>query len=145
MPEPVDTWALNILFPFMILIGGYLLWLGDFAPGGAFQSGVVLAAAGVMLWQSGRLPGFGFPFLWIRIVFVSGFTAFLLSAVSSLLRSQALLTLPESKVWVLCMEYAATVSIAACLISLVAACGRQRPDGREEQSDVSPAAGGTDI
>lgn len=144
MPEPVGTWALNILFPFMILIGGYLLWLGDFAPGGAFQSGVVLAAAGVMLWQSGRLPGFGFPFLWLRIVFVSGFTAFLLIAVSSLLRSQALLTHPESKMWVLCMEYAATVSIAACLISLVAACGRQRPKGRGAQSEVSPAAGKAD-
>ena len=122
-PEPVGTWALNLLFPFMILIGGYLLWLGAFAPGGAFQSGVILAAAGVMLWQSGRPCLAGVPFFWVRICIVSGFGAFLLLAVSSVVRGQELLTHPESKIWILGVEYAATLSIATCLISLVVACG----------------------
>jgi uncharacterized MnhB-related membrane protein len=121
-PEPVGTWALNILFPFMILIGGYLLWLGAFAPGGAFQSGVILAAAGVMLWQSGRPCLAGVPFFWVRVCVVSGFSAFLLLAVSSLVRSQELLTHPDSKIWILGVEYAATLSIAACLVILAENC-----------------------
>ena len=134
MPEPVGTWALNILFPFMILIGGYLLWLGDFAPGGAFQSGVVLAAAGVMLWQSGRPCLGGVPFFWFRVCIVSGFGTFLLLAFSSVFRGQELLTHPESKIWILGVEYAATLSIATCLISLVVACG-QRAEVRGQKSE----------
>lgn len=134
-PEPVGTWALNVLFPFMILIGGYLLWLGTFAPGGAFQSGVILAAAGVMLWQSGRPRLIGVPFLWLRICIVSGFGAFLLLAFSSVVRGQALFTHPESKIWILGVEYAATMSITACLISLVIACG-QRAGDRSQRSEI---------
>lgn len=43
--------------PTMILIAGYLLWSGADAPGGAFQAGAVLAAAGVLLILAGiRLP-----------------------------------------------------------------------------------------
>ncbi|MFW5819379.1 MAG: hydrogenase subunit MbhD domain-containing protein, partial [Desulfovermiculus sp.] len=124
-PEPVATWVLNVLFPFMILIGGYLLWLGAFAPGGAFQSGVILAAAGVMLWQSGRTCLCRIPFVCLRGLLAAGFSAFLLLAAASLVRSQELLTHPQAKFWILGVEYAATVSIAACLISLVVACGQR--------------------
>jgi multisubunit Na+/H+ antiporter MnhB subunit len=133
-PEPVGTWVLNILFPFMILIGGYLLWLGAFAPGGAFQSGVILAAAGVMLWQSGRPCLGGVHFFWFRVCIVSGFGSFLLLAFSSVVRGQELLTHPESKIWILGVEYAATLSIATCLISLVVACG-QRTEVRGQKSE----------
>ncbi|MFO7726877.1 MAG: hydrogenase subunit MbhD domain-containing protein, partial [Desulfonatronovibrio sp.] len=37
--DPVGIWIIKILLPLMLLIGGYLLWLGAFAPGGAFQAG----------------------------------------------------------------------------------------------------------
>ena len=127
-PDPVGTWALNILFPFMILIGGYLLWLGAFAPGGAFQSGVILAAAGVMLWQSGRPCLICVPFFWLRLCLVSGFGAFLLLALTCVVRGQELFTHPESKIWILGVEYAATLSIATCLVCLVVACGKKTED-----------------
>ena len=48
----------RLLLPVMILIAGYLLWVGAHAPGGVFQAGSVLGAAGVLLllsgWRAGR-------------------------------------------------------------------------------------------
>lgn len=41
--------AERVLVPVTILIGGYLLWRGSRAPGGAFQGGAVLAGAAVLL------------------------------------------------------------------------------------------------
>ena len=43
----------QILVPVLILVSGYLLWAGAHAPGGAFQAGSVLGAAGVLLLLSG--------------------------------------------------------------------------------------------
>ncbi len=117
--EPVGSWIVKLLLPLMVLIGGYLLWLGAFAPGGAFQGGVVLASAGVMLWQSGH-PSLGLmPRLWWKILLCSGFLSFLILAFSSLFYTDQLLTHPATKTWILGVEYAATLSIALCLISLV--------------------------
>src|SRR5690606_24075964 len=41
--------AERVLVPVTTLIGGYLLWRGSRAPGGAFQGGAVLAGAAVLL------------------------------------------------------------------------------------------------
>ena len=47
----------RLLVPVLILVAAYLLWVGAHAPGGAFQAGSVLGAAGVLLLLSGwRLP-----------------------------------------------------------------------------------------
>ncbi|MDZ7762564.1 MAG: NADH-quinone oxidoreductase subunit K [Desulfovermiculus sp.] len=79
-PEPVGSWIVNIILHFMILTGGHLLWLGSTGPGGAFQSGVILAAAGVLLWQSGRPCLCALPRISLRIFLAAGFSAFLLLA-----------------------------------------------------------------
>ncbi len=119
--DPVGRWIIRILLPIMVLIGGYLLWLGAFAPGGAFQGGVVLAAAGVMLWQAGH-PSLGLlPRLWWIVLLFCGFLSFLILAFWSLFHSGRMLAHPENKLWILGVEYAATISIATCLISLVLA------------------------
>ncbi len=117
--EPVGRWIIKLLLPLMVLIGGYLLWLGAFAPGGAFQAGVVLASAGVMLWQIGH-PSLGLlPRVWWKILACSGFVSFLVLAFWSLFYTDQMMTHPEAKIWILGIEYAATLSIALCLISLV--------------------------
>ncbi|VAX05289.1 Na(+) H(+) antiporter subunit B, partial [hydrothermal vent metagenome] len=46
---PVLDMLSRLLVPLLILVAGYLLWVGTHAPGGAFQAGSVLAAAGVLL------------------------------------------------------------------------------------------------
>ena len=43
----LDTLS-RLLVPLLILVAAYLLWVGAHAPGGAFQAGAVLAAAGGM-------------------------------------------------------------------------------------------------
>lgn len=117
--EPVGRWIIKLLLPLMVLIGGYLLWLGAFAPGGAFQAGVVLATAGVMLWQTGH-PSLGLlPRMWWKIILCSGFASFLILALWSLFYTDQMMTHPGAKVWILGIEYTATLSIAVCLISLV--------------------------
>ncbi|WP_045215041.1 hydrogenase subunit MbhD domain-containing protein [Desulfonatronovibrio magnus] len=126
--EPVGRWIIKILLPFMVLIGGYLLWLGAYAPGGAFQAGVVLAGAGVMLWQAGHPSIAVLPGIWWRILLCSGFSAFLILAVLSLFYADQMLTHPQSKAWILGIEYAATISIAICLVSLIQASPGSKPD-----------------
>ena len=46
---PVFDSLAHWLVPVLILTAGYLLWVGAHAPGGAFQAGAILAAAGVVL------------------------------------------------------------------------------------------------
>lgn len=117
--DQVVNWSIKVLLPIMVLIGGYLLWLGAFAPGGAFQAGVVLASAGVMLWQAGH-PSLGMlPRLWWKTILSAGFVCFLILALWSFLYTEQMLTHPKNKIWILGLEYAATLSIALCLISLV--------------------------
>jgi len=52
-PGPVLDMMSRLLVPLMILVAGYLLWVGSHAPGGAFQAGSVLAAAGVLMLLAG--------------------------------------------------------------------------------------------
>lgn len=129
--EPVGRWIIKILLPFMVMIGGYLLWLGAFAPGGAFQAGVVLAGAGVMLWQAGHPSLAVLPESWLRMLLGAGFSAFLLLAFISLFYSDQMLTHPQSKAWILGIEYAATLSIAVCLIALIQASPGSYPEKRK--------------
>ena len=50
-PAQIQILLLRLL-PFIVIVGAYLLWIGKYAPGGAFQAGAVLAAGGVLLVTS---------------------------------------------------------------------------------------------
>ena len=41
-PSPILFLLLRRLLPFIILVSGYILWIGKYAPGGAFQAGAYL-------------------------------------------------------------------------------------------------------
>lgn len=75
------------LFPPMVLVAGYFLWLGKFSAGGAFQAGVVLGAALVLLWLSGASRvALAFTHWSGRVLVALGLLAFFLTAIASLLR-----------------------------------------------------------
>lgn len=76
----VLLWLVRVLVPLMVLVAGYLLWVGGHQPGGAFQAGAVLAAAGVLLNLSGLLPSWTEPEWNLRTGLVSGLLFFLLIA-----------------------------------------------------------------
>ncbi len=110
----------RLLVPLLILVAGYLLWVGAYAPGGAFQAGSVLGAAGVLLILAGwRLSPklAGMP---LRISLVAGMVLFaVIGIVLALLGGQLLeLTPTYASVLIVLIESDATISIGVALIAL---------------------------
>jgi multisubunit Na+/H+ antiporter MnhB subunit len=110
----------RLLTTLMILIAGYLLWVGAHAPGGAFQAGAVLGAAGVLLLLSGwRLPAplAGWP---LRLALIAGVAVFAAVAAGVMWTRASLLEYPPQ--WagglIMLIETAATLSIGATLAAL---------------------------
>ena len=106
------------LTPVLILVSGYLLWVGAHAPGGAFQAGALLAGAGVLL----RLAGFPDqqipPAMVLRGLIIAGASLFLAVGLGVMLAGRGFLEYPPS--WagglILLIETAATLGIASTLV-----------------------------
>ena len=119
-PEPVLSLLVGGLAPLMILMAGYLLWVGANAPGGAFQAGSVLAAAGILLLLSSkRFPVrlMGWP---LRVVLLLGLGAFTAVGMTLLFVSGGFLHYPSGLAGavILFIEAAATLSIGVTLAAL---------------------------
>ena len=119
-PEPALAALSRLLAPLMILVAAYLVWVGAHAPGGAFQAGSVLGAAGVLLRLSGwRLSrrSTGWP---LRLVLVLGVVVFAFIGLAVMAFGQPLLGYPSgwAKPAILTIELAATLSIGAILAAL---------------------------
>ena len=114
---PVFCGLVRWLVPLLILAAGYLLWVGAYAPGGAFQAGATLAAAGVVLRLAGNdsagLPG-GQA---LRAALAVGIGLFLLVGIGVMVDDGRFLQYPQawSGALILLIESAATLSIAAAL------------------------------
>lgn len=120
----------KLLTPFMIVVAGFLVWIGSSGPGGAFQAGAVLGAGGILL----ALAGYGRP-VWanqhlIRTTLSIGLLAFIGIALLPLAGGGALLEYPDSmrKALLLLLEGLLTLSIGASLASLFLASA-SRDDG----------------
>jgi multisubunit Na+/H+ antiporter MnhB subunit len=125
------------LVPVLVLTAGYLLWVGAHAPGGAFQAGATLAAAGVVLHLAGR-PRTGLPAGFaLRLLIAAGVGMFLLVGLTLLGMGQPFLGYPPA--WagalILIIETAAMLAIAATLVLAFI--------GEEPQSTGGNAAAGT--
>ena len=106
--------------PTMILIAGYLLWSGADAPGGAFQAGAVMAAAGVLLILAGvRLPwrSEGLP---LRVGLAVGLAVFVGLGIAGILAGSVFLdySVLGGGVVTLVLESSATVSIGLVLLEM---------------------------
>ena len=125
---PVLTALFCLLVPVMIVVAGYLLWVGAYAPGGAFQAGSVLAAAGVLMLLCGkrlttRLAGWP-----LRLGLMLGTAVFMAVGAAVMLSGAYLLQYPVA--WagglILLIEAAATLSIGITLTALFSGT-RQHP------------------
>ena len=115
---PVFDGLARWLVPVLILTAGYLLWVGAHAPGGAFQAGATLAAAGVVLRLAGR-HRVGLPHgIWLRILMAAGVGVFLLVGLALLALGRPFLGYPPAwaGVLILVIESAAMLAIAATLV-----------------------------
>jgi multisubunit Na+/H+ antiporter MnhB subunit len=121
-PNILLLWLVRVLAPVVVLTTVHLLWLGDHAPGGAFQAGVVLAAGFVLLWLSGHPSLALLPRAAWLVCLVAGFGAILLMAVLTTVGSTTVgLAYPQkwAKPLILFLESIATLSIGVVLASLV--------------------------
>lgn len=124
--QPARPWQLllswtRILVPLLVVVGGYLLWNGASAPGGAFQAGAMLAAGAVMLRIVGILPPLRWSFWWLRLSVTGGALLFLSVAILTAWTGQGWLVypIPIAGWLILLIELFATVSIAVTLTLLV--------------------------
>ena len=108
---------LRLSAPVLTVIAGYLLWIGAKAPGGAFQAGAVLAGVGVLLHVAGLLKLRPSVLRWAA---VAGLLVFVAVGLAMLAQNGALLDYPPASAggWILLIETAATISIAAILTAL---------------------------
>jgi multisubunit Na+/H+ antiporter MnhB subunit len=125
-PQRIQMLLLRLL-PFIVIVAAYLLWVGKYAPGGAFQAGAVLAAGGVLLVTS----AVRFNQLTIQSIPISlsiGLLTFLAVALATMIGGGNFLQypLPWASMLILIIEAAATISIAVILTILF--LGR-KPDG----------------
>ncbi|WP_084332728.1 hydrogen gas-evolving membrane-bound hydrogenase subunit E [Marinobacterium jannaschii] len=109
---------MRALVPLLIVMSGYLLWVGAHAPGGAFQAGAVLAAAGVLLHLGGQQALCTPTPCYLRALLVAGPAGFLLVGLGSMLNGSAFLAYPPewSASLILLIETGALLSIAATLL-----------------------------
>lgn len=134
MLSALTSWVV----PLLILAAGYLLWAGGHAPGGAFQAGALLGAAGVVLRLSGE-PSAGLPPLpWLRIGIGLGVLVFTLTGLALMALGNGFLTYPaaSAKWLILFIEAAATLSIGATLAAAYLA-----GEPAAERVTVKPAGG----
>jgi multisubunit Na+/H+ antiporter MnhB subunit len=118
--NPVLSAMVRILVPLMILIAGYTLWVGGHAPGGAFQAGAILGAAGVFWFVADSSTGNPKASWVFKLLLVAGFSVFLCIAFLVMSAENNFIQYPSD--WagslILCIEAAAALSIGATLAAL---------------------------
>jgi len=133
---PVLAYLVRLLVPVMLLVAGYLTWVGSSRPGGAFQGGAVVAGAGVLLLLAAMVPLPQRRRL-LRGLLVMGFGLFLAVAGGMLFLGNNLLEYPPdwAYILILAIETLLTVSIGLTLALLflgvipeVAATRQRRED-----------------
>jgi multisubunit Na+/H+ antiporter MnhB subunit len=134
----VLSWLVGILVPVAVLVAGYLLWLGKTAAGGAFQAGVALGAAGVLMWLAGHRP-LQREWQW-RALLPLGFIGFMAVGIGVMTGDRALLEYPRAHAGtlILLIETAAAVSIGATMTALF--IGLHFPPGDPASGRKGPAA-----
>jgi multisubunit Na+/H+ antiporter MnhB subunit len=115
--RPLLMSLLRVLLPVLVLAAGYLLWIGAFAPGGAFQGGALLGGALVLV----MLGGLARPVLHrgglLRAGLVLGVMVFATVCAITLRLTGGLLQYPPGRggVWIMVIESAALISIGLTL------------------------------
>ncbi len=127
------------LIPVFAVIAVYILWAGSHRPGGEFQAGAVLGAAGILALLVGKaVPGSRRALLRHLMVVGGGATFLGMGAVGLLMTGDFFGFAPGwAKGAILIIEVAAVVSVAFVLICLFAG-GVARLSGDVEHRPVGP-------
>jgi multisubunit Na+/H+ antiporter MnhB subunit len=125
----------RVVAPLMVVMAGYVLWVGSYEPGGAFQAGCLLASLGVLLGLSGLHPPH-----WLRpkledLLLVLGLVVFLFVGAGVMLVRRNFLEYPPeaAKTLILWIEAAGAISIGVILAALFVG-GRLAGSPRREEN-----------
>jgi len=121
-PSPILITLVRVLVPLVVVVAGYVLWRGTAAPGGAFQAGAVLCAAGIMMAVTGLRHGLRGQ-RWVdRTAIVLGFSMFLALSLGVMFGDRQFLEFPPGLAthFILAIETLLTISIASILVALFA-------------------------
>jgi multisubunit Na+/H+ antiporter MnhB subunit len=115
--RPLLTSLLRVLLPTLVLVAAYLLWVGAFAPGGAFQGGALLGGGLVLAMLGNVAPSALYRVPWLRAGLVLGVLVFAGVAWVTLAATGCLLQYPRGTggTWILIIESAALLSIGLAL------------------------------
>jgi len=133
-PSPILILLLRCLLPFIILAGGYILWIGKYAPGGAFQAGAILAAGGILL-STAAVPFNRFARKTMPFAMGIGLLIFLVVALATMKVRGNFLQYPvaQAGTLILVIEAAATISIAIILtILFIGGNPEESPTAKDE-------------
>lgn len=132
-PGPEDVFLaafFRVAAPLMIVVAGYVLWVGKHAPGGAFQAGAILAAVGVLAVVSHRIKTI--TGVWRQsLVLVLGLVTFITVGLGTIHGGGSFLEYPPGRAGalILLIESAAALSIAMALVVLFIGCLQNDPAG----------------
>lgn len=118
-PGAVLSAFMAVITPVLVVVSGYLLWRGSHAPGGAFQAGAMLGAAGILSLLVSPSQFGSRREARLRALLVVGPLLFLSLAIAVMAGGSLLQFHPD---WaggvILLVEAGATLSIAAALVVL---------------------------
>lgn len=119
-PGPVLDNLARFLVPVLIMVAAYLLWVGAHAPGGAFQAGSVLGAAGVLLLLAGWRLSPSLAGLPLRLTLVAGLGAFVAVAALTQFMTGQVLQYPvdQAGTFIFILETVAAISIGVTIAAL---------------------------
>ncbi len=120
LDNPLLRAVMAWLLPLILVVAGFLLWAGSYQPGGAFQAGAVLAAAGVLLRLAGVTTAWLDNATLMRAGLALGLLTFLGIGLLVMLPGVPFLTYPaeHAGALILLIELTLTLSIGLTLISL---------------------------
>ena len=115
--RPLLQSLLRVVLPLLMLAAGYLLWIGGFAPGGAFQGGALLGGALVLAMLGGRGRRVLNHERLLRAGLVLGALVFAAVCAVTMLLTGGLLQYPPGSggTWIMVIESAALISIGLTL------------------------------
>jgi multisubunit Na+/H+ antiporter MnhB subunit len=128
--EGVLVFLAQLLPPFGVLMGIYMVWIGTDYPGGKFQGGTILAAMWILTRMAGITDTPPISRRWLRIVLIAGPAAFLAIGFTGFAVPGTFLAYPAgfAKPIILIIEAAMTPSIAAALALLLAGPPERKPN-----------------
>lgn len=115
--RPLMLSLLRLVLPVLVLAAGYLLWIGAFAPGGAFQGGALLGGGLVLALLGRRAKHLVRRETLLRWALALGVLVFAAVGAITLLQTGGLLQYPAGAggAWILVIESAALISIGLTL------------------------------